>query len=211
MYEYIQDKKTRLMLRERCENYILNVQHQLKDYFTFSFKLIGSGDSRLMMTNGKNKSIDLDYNIVIQRDKKQLIGKPNKIKQLFMSAFKEICGSGVKVSDSTKAITCYIGKINGYTFSFDIAVFIDGNDGFTYKLINDKNSVPSRYIWNKVPQSNNFEYKFMCLKREGYWEEIKDLYKNKKNKCLVNKDEKTSFEILLSVINELIQKHKISL
>ena len=135
MYEYIQDKQLRGELRERCESVILIVQKLIRGYFTFSYKLIGSGDNRLMMVNGKNKAIDLDYNLVIQRDKKQLVDNPKQIKQLFMSAFKQACGNKTKVSDSTKVITCKFGNIGIYSFSLDIAIFIECNDGYIYKLI----------------------------------------------------------------------------
>lgn len=211
MYEYIQDKKLRSKLRECFESNVSKVQKFVKDYFTFSYKLIGSGDNRLMMVNGKNKTIDLDYNLVIQRDKKQLIDNPKKIKSIFMDAFRQACGKSSKVSDSTKVITCKVGNIGGYNFSFDVAIFIECNDGFVYKLINDKNAVPSRYIWNKIPKSQDYEYKFLLLKRDGYWDEIKTLYRNKKNKFLKSGEDISSFEILLSVINELTQKHRINL
>ena len=211
MYSYIPDKELRNQLREFCEDIIFALQKDLKDYFTFSFKLIGSGDNRLMMINGKNNSIDLDYNLMIQRDKQQLVSYPEKIKKLFLSSLQKVCGRNVRVSDSTQVLTCTVGHIGDYYFSFDVAIFIEGNDGYIYKLINDKTTIPSRYIWNKVPQSRNFEYKFYVLKHNGYWEEIKELYKEKKNKSLSLQDGKHSFSILIETVNELIQKKKIKL
>ena len=211
MYDYIPDKQLRTDLREYCENVINSLQDELRQYFTFSFKLIGSGDTRLMMINGNNKSIDLDYNLVIQRDKKQLSGDPSQIKHLFMTSLKKILGKGVKVSDSTQVITCYVGKMYGYTFSFDIAIIMDGNDGYMYKIVNDKNAVPSRYIWNKIPKSKNFEYKFSLLKKNGYWEDIKEIYKEKKNTYLRKQSDISSFSILIETINEVIQKYNLDL
>ncbi len=206
MYKYTENKELRNKLRLYCEEIIISMQDLLCEYFTFSFKLIGSGETRLMMINGKNNSIDLDYNLIIQRDKKQLIGSPNKIKSLFMDALKKSCGNEVKVSDSTSVITCKVGKVAGYNFSFDIAIFVEGNDGFLYKLVNDKNLNQSRYIWNKVPQSRNFSYNFTMLKRDGYWENIKQLYLKKKNYYLSRQSDKQSFSILIETVNELLQK-----
>ena len=211
MYDYIPDKQLRTNLREYCEDAIYALQDELKECFTFSFKLIGSGDTRLMMINGNDKSIDLDYNLVIQRDKKQLSGDPSQIKHLFMALLKKILGKGVKVSDSTQVITCCVGKMYGYTFSFDIAIIMDGNDGYMYKIVNDKNTVPSRYIWNKIPKSKNFEYKFSILKKNGYWEDIKEIYKEKKNTYLRRQSDISSFSILIETINEVIQKYNLDL
>lgn len=211
MYDYINDKQLRSNLRDFCENAILALQEQISAYFTFSYKLIGSGDTRLMMVNGNDNSIDLDYNLVIQRDKKQLIGDPGKIKHLFMKGLKSFVGKDVKVSDSTQVITCYTGKMYGYKFSFDIAIIVDGNDGYMYKIVNDKNTEPTRYIWNKIPKSKDYEYKFTALKRMGYWEDIKELYKRKKNNYLKRQSDISSFSILIETVNEIIQKNHLEI
>lgn len=211
MYRYIEDKALRNELREFCEGKIIDLQKELKDYFTFSFKLIGSGNNRLMTINGKNNSIDLDYNLVIQRDKKQLFSNPEKIKKLFISTFQKVCGKNVKASDSTQVLTCTVGKVRNYLFSFDIAIFAEGNDGFFYKIINDKNTNPSRYIWNKVPKSRNFEYKFLTLKQLGYWEDIKNKYIKKKNTYLRSDPTKQSFSILIECLNDIIHEYNLDL
>ncbi len=51
-----------------CVNIIHQVQKELSEYFTFDFRLIGSGDRRLVTQNGE-EPFDLDYNIILQRDK----------------------------------------------------------------------------------------------------------------------------------------------
>ena len=122
-----------------------------------------------------------------------------------MQAFKKICGNRVKVSDSTQVITCTVGNFHKYFFSFDLAIFVDANDGFIYKLISDKQINSIRYIWNKVPKSKNYEANLLFLKRKGLWEEIKNRYKDKKNMYLRRQSQISSFEILLSVINEMMQ------
>lgn len=61
-------------LNKWCLSIIHNVQRLLKDYFTFDIRLIGSGEKRLV-TQNENECFDLDYNLIIQRDKQDLIGK----------------------------------------------------------------------------------------------------------------------------------------
>lgn len=202
MFEYIQDKSLRTELREIAEEIILDVQKEVKEFFTFSFKLIGSGESKLMMINGNDNTIDLDYNLVIQRDKKNMISNPRKIKLIFMDAFRKVSNQ-LRLNDKTNVIKCKYGTIGNYYFSVDIAILIECNDGYQYKLINDKNT--NNYIWNKVPYSKDFEEKYAIVKKEGGFEEVKRRYKEKKNKSLKKKDEKHSFSLLAEAVNEVFQ------
>ena len=125
MYGYIPDKQLRTNLREYCEDAIYALQNELKECFTFSFKLIGSGDTRLMMVNGNDKSIDLDYNLVIQRDKKQLSGDPSQIKHLFMASLKKILGKGISIFLTHIASNhlCRVKYFNTFTSKSAVSVF----------------------------------------------------------------------------------------
>lgn len=66
-------------LESWCMDILHAVQEEVRDYFTFDIRLIGSGDKRLV-TQNSDESFDLDYNIILQRDKKSFpclpIGKP---------------------------------------------------------------------------------------------------------------------------------------
>lgn len=72
MYKYV-SKKEIIDIREYCEEIIKKIQKsQLKDFFTFSFYLIGSGKTNLITINGDNDTYDLDYNLILQKDKADL-------------------------------------------------------------------------------------------------------------------------------------------
>ncbi|MFA7157315.1 MAG: hypothetical protein WC123_06475 [Bacilli bacterium] len=208
MYKYLQNNYIRTNLMNLCSKIIINVQDQLREYFTFSFNIVGSGKSKLIMTDSNGKA-DLDYNIVIQRCNQEFINDPKNIKNLFMQALNNIAPQYElkKISDSKSVITTYCGKQDGINFSFDIAILIDGNDGFIYKLVADKSDT-IRYIWNKVPKSKDFDYKYVYLKQNGYWADIKKIYEIKKND---NPTEKPSFSLLIETINEIIQINHINL
>jgi len=210
MYRYLTDKKLRSELRSQAESIIYSAQKLLAKTATFSFKLIGSGETRLMMVNGKNNSVDLDYNLYIQRDKENLVYQPGELKRRFMSAIQNVCGRGIKVSDSSSVITCHYGKVCGYVFSIDFAVYVSDDKGFQYKLIADKSAQPVRYEWNQVPKSKGFESKFRKLKQEGFFEDIKGRYLEKKNANLKQGSPKASFSLLIETVNELVQEHHIS-
>ena len=71
-------------LESWCMDILHAVQEEVRDYFTFDIRLIGSGDKRLV-TQNSDESFDLDYNIILQRDKKGLLNNPKQIKDIFVS------------------------------------------------------------------------------------------------------------------------------
>ena len=96
MFDYAKPDDVRILTKE-CEEIIHYVQKYLKEYFTFDIRLIGSGDKKLVTKNGSNSSFDLDYNLIIQRDKKNLIDDPKKIKNLFQNAFNKILEIDIRI------------------------------------------------------------------------------------------------------------------
>lgn len=75
-------------LESWCMDILHAVQEEVRDYFTFDIRLIGSGDKRLV-TQNSDESFDLDYNIILQRDKKGLLNNPKQIKDKLLT-FEEI-------------------------------------------------------------------------------------------------------------------------
>ena len=208
MYHYIEDKEIRSELRVACEEIILNVQKSfLRDYFTFEFKLIGSGESRLITQNGDNGEFDLDYNFILQKDKKGLVSDPRRIKELFIQAFNEVNPNlGFKPANNSRSvITSRLVRNKRLYFSFDVAILCEGNNGNYFKIIYDKQS--GRYLWNEVKSSRGYQEKMAVLKRKGKWLEIKELYLKKKNMYLCRNIERSSFSILLETLNELCDRY----
>ena len=79
-----------------CMKILYAVQDEVSDYFTFDIRLIGSGDKRLV-TQNSDESFDLDYNIILQKDKKGLLDNPKQIKDIFVARFNKVlkqCVSG---------------------------------------------------------------------------------------------------------------------
>ena len=54
-----------------CRSVLIDVQNLVRDWFTFDFRLIGSGGKHLVTYN-EGQPFDLDYNIIIQKDKHSL-------------------------------------------------------------------------------------------------------------------------------------------
>lgn len=202
MYRFAKQKDVK-ELAKWCESIIKEVQREIREYFTFSFNLIGSGGKKLVTQNAQ-EAFDLDYNLIIQRDKQGLIDEPKRLKTIVIGAFdrilKDIVNGYRGSKDSKSVITISFSDGISRTFSFDVAIYIEADNGYTYKLINDKNT--GRYIWNQVPQSKDYEYKIQAVKENGDWEDFKERYLELKNEHLTRGDNVKSFSIFLEALNE---------
>lgn len=202
MYRFANQQEVK-ELTKWCEEIIKEVQVELKEYFTFSFNLIGSGGKKLVTQNAE-EAFDLDYNLILQKDKQGLIDNPQRIKDIIRGAFDRVLKENVKnykgSSDSTSVITASIVDNHRRTFSFDVAIYVEGDNGYLYRLIHDKKS--QRYIWNQVPKSRDYEYKLQKIKEDGEWQEFKDRYLDLKNMHLRRNDNIKSFSIFLETLNE---------
>ena len=186
-----------------CMEILHAVQDEVREYFTFDIRLIGSGDKRLVTQNG-DECFDLDYNIIMQKDKKGLLDNPKQIKDIFVKRFKAVLEENVSgynyVSDSTSVITAKLIRNDKIEFSLDVAIIVEGDDGYFYRLTHDKRT--NRYIWNQVANSKNYFAKFKAIKENGYWMEFKQRYLKNKDRHLSNQDGVKSFSIFLETLNE---------
>ena len=203
MYKYVSKKAIR-DIREYCEEIIKKIQKsELKEFFTFSFYLIGSGKTNLITINGDNGTYDLDYNLILQKDKAELFSKPQKIKELFSKEFdKERNNFNIKkIENSSSVITL---KFKDKKANVDIAILRKNNNGNYSKIIYDKNE--NRYIWNEIKCSKNYQDNINLIKQQMCWNEVRDRYLFKKNSYLRQNKNISSFSILLETINEVMQR-----
>lgn len=202
MYIFLTKRNTTKKLREKAEHIIKQAQISVKEYFTFSFSLIGSG-SNLMITYDESNHIDLDYNLIIQKDKKDLLRNPKEIRTIFSNAFKKACGNDVTIDNKKNVFTCCFKKtIDGFKTSLDVAVMVEIDDGYLYKIYYDHNN--DSYIWNKVKGSKDVQQKIYQLRHSGRWGSVRKEYLDLKNdKRYKNED---SYLILLNAINNVITR-----
>ena len=186
-----------------CLDVLHEIQDEVQEYFTFDIRLIGSGEKRLV-TQNSDQCFDLDYNIILQRDKQGLIDDPKIIKDLFIAKFDTVLGKCVDgyyhACDSTSVITVKIIRNNQMVYSFDVAIIVEGDDGYFYRLTNDKNT--GRYIWNRVKGSHNYLERFQYVKQTGQWVSFKKRYLELKNMHLRRQDDVKSFSVFLETLNE---------
>lgn len=199
-YEYLSKKHVDEM-REVCDEIIKKLQKKVKDYFTFDPRLIGSGEKRLVTYEADSKSYDLDYNLILQRDKKNMIKNPKKVKEYFIQKLNEINPDyNFKFAEnSTSVITSRLKtKINNFQFKFDLAIMYESNNGNLLKLVYDK---PDIYIWNEVQHTKDYQKKYKELKINKKFVTVKKRYLDKKNDK--NHRNHSSFSIFIETINEV--------
>ena len=107
MYSFANQNDVR-ELAKWCESIIRTIQKDLKEYITFSFNLIGSGGKKLVTQNA-DEAFDLDYNLIIQKDRQGLIDNPKKLKNIILNAFDRRLKENVEgykgAKDSKSVIT----------------------------------------------------------------------------------------------------------
>ena len=175
----------------------------MRGYFTFDIRLIGSGDKRLVTQNAK-EPFDLDYNLILQKDKKGLIGNPKQIKDMFIAKFNQALENSnmefKHASNSTSVITVKIKDEGKIVFVFDVAIIFEDNAGMFHRLMHDNDN--SRYIWNTIPSSRDYLNKYQVVKDKQYVAEFKDRYLALKNKYLSSSEKRKSFSVFLETLNE---------
>lgn len=195
-----------------CRSVLIDVQNLVRDWFTFDFRLIGSGGKHLVTYN-EGQPFDLDYNIIIQKDKHSLHDKPAIIKEKFIEAFKAVFSKTItgfnadeyfKINNSTSVITLKYISSGMLEFSFDVAIMQENENGYLEKIIFDKKN--NVFIWNKVKQSDNLYDKAVQVKQNYDWNKVRNRYLELKNKSLSNQDDTKSFSIFVQVINEFYNK-----
>lgn len=205
-------KKDVKVANKWCISVLKDVQNLVRDWFTFDFRLIGSGGKHLVTYN-EGQPFDLDYNIIIQKDKQSLHGKPEKIKKIFIDAFETVFSETItyfnvdeyfKINNSTSVITLKYISSGMLEFSFDVAIMQENENGYLEKIIFDKKN--NVFIWNKVKQSDNLYDKAVQVKQNYDWNKVRNRYLELKNKSLSNQDDTKSFSIFVQVINEFYNK-----
>lgn len=205
-------KKDVKVANKWCISVLKDVQILVRDWFTFDFRLIGSGGKHLVTYN-EGQPFDLDYNIIIQKDKHSLHDKPAIIKEKFIEAFKAVFSKTItgfnadeyfKINNSTSVITLKYISNGMLEFSFDVAIMQENENGYLEKIIFDKKN--NVFIWNKVKQSDNLYDKAVQVKQNYDWNKVRNRYLELKNKSLSNQDDTKSFSIFVQVINEFYNK-----
>lgn len=186
MYHYLQDKEFERRIRQYGGEIMQQLCHNLKvDHdIGAQFYPVGSGAKNLITQNA-NQPVDLDYNLEIVRCDDFDDGKT--LKECARKAFDKALNQRYQwnCQDSTSTLTArQIRPGFGHpTFSIDVCITCQDEDGCHYRLIHEKTGLTynDRYYWNKAPQSRRLLEKAEYIRKNGRWEQVREQYIRIKN------------------------------
>ena len=172
---------------------------------TFTYNLVGSAKRNLVIRRA-NKGFDCDYQIFIQKNKKNL--KPKELKSMFISEINKVLKDSFpkydNCEDKTTAIT--IKQKNqensSIEFSFDIVIMKIEKD--QTKIIR-KNDETNEYNFELLKDMKITQNLIKQIKHQQIWDEVREKYYYEKMKYLDNGNKK-SFQILNEVLYGIINR-----
>ncbi|MBR1823849.1 MAG: hypothetical protein IJ779_06420 [Ruminococcus sp.] len=200
-------KKEALPLKKELIALINEVQDNVRKYFTFDFKFIGSSSRNMITYDAKgNTGFDFDVNIEPNTPEKY---KPCEIHKIIFNALRKYAAhyGYLKVEESTSVITIKVIENNRIKYSCDFAIvhhyYKDGKKRQEYIKFDKYHR---RYLWN---QRENDYYllgnRINWLKKNDRWGELREYYISKKNKN--NDPDKHSRSIYAESIKEMCDKY----
>ena len=204
-FEYVSNKEAAPYKAE-----LIEILHQVQDYvrddFTFQFTFIGSS-SRNMITYDPTTNIgfDFDVNITVNDDDEDY--SPEEIRTILHNAFSRFMTAyGYnKCEQSTRVIS--IKVVDQWSSrvirSCDFAVVYEGRNGQQYIRFNKERNY---FSWEFQTQPyKELEFRADYLKENGHWNEVLEVYLDKKNNNY-NPD-KHSRSLYAETINECFRRH----
>ena len=204
-FEYVSKKEAAPYKAE-----LIEILHQVQDYvrddFTFQFTFIGSS-SRNMITYDPTTNIgfNFDVNITVNDDDEDY--SPEEIRTILHNAFSRFmtaygyneCEQSTRVI-SIKVVDQWSSRV---IRSCDFAVVYEGRNGQQYIRFNKERNY---FSWEFQTQPyKELEFRADYLKENGHWNEVLEVYLDKKNNNY-NPD-KHSRSLYAETINECFRRH----
>lgn len=174
---------------------------------TFDCRLVGSAKRHLVIHH-HNKGFDLDFQIILHKNKKAL--SEEKIKGLFMNLLNHlVVEEGFEYcKDSTSAITIKMIDtekskiITGYDVVLLKRKTVDGVEN-TEILRHYKDTKPEVWTFERLPDMTNAGEQFRKIQGPEMWQDLRQRYYNKKIK---DTSGKKSFQLLHEAVNETLKQ-----
>ena len=182
---------------------ILNeVQDEVRDDFTFQYHFIGS-TKRKMITRDMKSNIGFDFDVDLTVNDDEEDYDPDEIRNILRNAITKVSRryGFTKCEDSTRVITIKMTNPWRSTIehSCDFAI-VYGNQYIRF------NKGTQTYTWEYQSKNHNdIEKRADILKKNGYWDEVRTVYLDKKN-CNTNPD-KHSRSLYFETINEVYKRY----
>lgn len=204
-YEYV-SRKEAAPYRKNLTDLILELQDEVREHFTFQFSFIGSS-SRNMITYDPKTNIGFDFDVNLWINDEDEEYKPGQIRTILRKALERL---GPKYGynrceDSTRVLT--IKRIDSLRLrvkrSCDFAIVYKSKNGQQYIRYNKNSGI---YTWEFQKQTQgDLEEKADRLRHENLWDEVLEVYLDKKNRN-TNAD-KHSRSLYAEAVNECYMRY----
>lgn len=215
MYHYIADKEFLKRMKILCSDIINQLVQSINNdsVMTVEAQLVGSDAKNLIMQNA-NEPIDLDYNLCIVEVFGINFNDGRTIKEHIRKHFNAVLNNNgwSDCQDSTSALSTeprHFTKGNKTEFSIDLAIVCESHYGWE-RLIHRKTGIVDydQWYWNEAPNSRGLVDKVCDIKNENLWQEVREIYLDKKNMYLRRGDHNhPSFIVYIETINEIYNKY----
>ena len=192
--------------KEDLERLIHAVQNEVRKDFTFQYKFIGSvARNMVTMDYSSNVGYDFDVNIYVNDDDGNYSAKG--IRNILRKAFDKFNRQFQYdyTEDSTRVLTIKVKdrQNSKILHSADFAVVYDCDDGRQQYIHYNKNQ--NSYEWQYQPKGYyELSERVDLIKQYYLWQEVRDLYIEKKNH---NRNGKKSRALFAETINEIYQQN----
>lgn len=215
MYHHIEDKEFLKRMKSRCSDIINQLVQSINNdsVMTVEAHLVGSGAKNLITQNA-NEPIDLDYNLCVVKVFDINFNDGRAIKEHIRKHFNAVLNNNGwnDCQDSTSALSTelrHFTKGNKTEFKIDLAIVCEGDYSWEL-LIHNKTGIVAfdQWYWNKTLNSRGLVDKVYDIKDENLWQEVRELYLDKKNMYLRRGDHNhPSFIVYIETINEIYSKY----
>jgi len=207
-FKYVTHKEAR-PARTKLEKLICQLHNDkdLKKYFTFEHKYVGSSKRNMITKDIKgNNGYDFDVDIIPNISQKQYT--PKEIKKMVIKALdkytKEYGFSYSKDSKSVITIKSIDHKNSEVIYSCDFAIVRIDNTGKKQFIMHDKTS--GKYEWKyRGGGYNGISEKYDWIKKRKLVQELQDFYLELKNKNLC--EDKRSRSIFVESVNVICNRN----
>lgn len=205
-FDYVNSKETK-KIKNEIISIIHNVQDEVRDKFSFRYDFVGSCKRNMITYDRKgNTGFDFDVNIEVNDEEEDYSAK--EIKIILMNGFNKYSYhyGFSNAEDSTSVFTIKVkDRFNSrILYSCDFAIVYNCSDGRQQYIRNNKKH--NSYTWEYRSKGfNDLPNRIKWLKNNNLWNEVRDLYIEKKNRN--DNPHKHSRSIFAETINQVCHKY----
>lgn len=210
-YEYVKKEKWQ-PVRDELYEIIHKLQDEVREYFTFQYHFVGSS-KRNMITQDRNSNTGFDFDVNIEVNDPDEDYSAEEIRNILREGLDIVNNPNGRsifgydyTEDSTRVLTIKVkDKANSRIIhSCDFCIVNDCEDGRQQYIRYNKKE--HSYSWEYQPKGYyELPEKIEWIKKNGLWQQIRDVYLVKKN---MNADKnKKSRSIFAETVHQVCQQN----